>query len=431
MQIATDDEVASPEKAAANIKAIIDIFQQQDVPVEEQRGFFDNLKAVTPEPAQSLANTLNTLEGQATPEQVKAALEKLPAEIRELLNWQSQKTDSGAQTAKEVLRATPQILKESIADPNQEKGTNQQAGDKNADAGRLAREMVLKENTAIIRDDAPRTENAEKQPNDDSKNVNIKQDGVIAREKGIEGAGDRVRSPLDQATGQISASNQAAKPAQRLFMESSKDMEPSESGSKAQTTGQEGSEILQKGSANQTMGKDAGLSQVWQLNQNTSETASAAKTTPGANPDFKAFEIIKQVATGILSISKADGREIRLQLMPEQLGKVLISIDMKGDTLSGRIGVENETTRQVVESNLGQLREALESQNVKLGSLEVTVNRDQSFMARQDGENGKEAGTGKRRDNANQADKADDTDKAAGKGDTGRRLGFNTIEYLA
>jgi flagellar hook-length control protein FliK len=103
-----------------------------------------------------------------------------------------------------------------------------------------------------------------------------------------------------------------------------------------------------------------------------------------------------------------------------------VEIEMKNGRLSARIGVEHEAARQQVEQQMSSLREALEAQGLKPHSLEVNVQeRDagwtQGFA--------QDAG-GKRRGESEENENEEVDIVSPGRKDTGRRFGFNSVEYV-
>ena len=65
--------------------------------------------------------------------------------------------------------------------------------------------------------------------------------------------------------------------------------------------------------------------------------------------------------------------EIRMTLYPESLGKVKVSLDLSDNSLAGQIYVENQTVKDVFQSNLEGLMEAFREGGWDNMSLEVSV----------------------------------------------------------
>lgn len=77
----------------------------------------------------------------------------------------------------------------------------------------------------------------------------------------------------------------------------------------------------------------------------------------------------KQLARSVLR----GERVIRLQLKPPELGTVKIEMDMRGNILKLGMIADNSSVKQLLLSNVHELREALVEQGVKLDRLDVHI----------------------------------------------------------
>lgn len=143
--------------------------------------------------------------------------------------------------------------------------------------------------------------------------------------------------------------------------------------------------------------------------------------------------VLSQIAHKLSALGSRSGDEIQIQLEPEHLGKVRISLEMKDDGLTARIGVENDEVRKVVDANLGNLRDTLENQGIKLQGLEVSVDQRHASLFNPDGSNAQEFfhRRGGSAPGGAQAGGDDAQIDLAPESDTGRRWGYNTMEYIA
>lgn len=92
--------------------------------------------------------------------------------------------------------------------------------------------------------------------------------------------------------------------------------------------------------------------------------------------------LIEQAKIQILGNQKSMA-EIRLR--PEELGRMVLKIQVNQDKVEGKIFVDSETVRSALLNELGQLREEFRSQGLRLESLEI----DLSFQSNKDsGRNG-------------------------------------------
>jgi flagellar hook-length control protein FliK len=64
---------------------------------------------------------------------------------------------------------------------------------------------------------------------------------------------------------------------------------------------------------------------------------------------------------------------MELQLNPENLGKVNLSIQSKNGVLTAQFVVQNEISKEAIESQMHILRESLNEQGIKVEAIEVTV----------------------------------------------------------
>lgn len=90
-------------------------------------------------------------------------------------------------------------------------------------------------------------------------------------------------------------------------------------------------------------------------------------------------EIFEQVVEQVKVTVTADTSAMEMQLNPENLGKVNLSVVAKEGHITAQFVTENEVTRQALESQIQQLRETLCEQGLKVDKVEVSVS-DFSFQ---------------------------------------------------
>ena len=94
-----------------------------------------------------------------------------------------------------------------------------------------------------------------------------------------------------------------------------------------------------------------------------------------ATTDFGA-EVINQVTEKMRVMLGARKSEISLQLVPESLGRVKVKLTVTDGILTGRIVVQNDETRALIQSNIVRLQENLEQQGIPVSKFLVDVGRD-------------------------------------------------------
>jgi hypothetical protein len=104
--------------------------------------------------------------------------------------------------------------------------------------------------------------------------------------------------------------------------------------------------------------------------------ASARTTRANANFEQRFIpEVVKQ--TGIILKDGGNG-EIRLVLKPENLGSIRIRLSLSESSLEGRIVVDNNSVKELVESSLDNLKNALRLEGYQT-NLEVSVGHRRSW----------------------------------------------------
>ena len=96
----------------------------------------------------------------------------------------------------------------------------------------------------------------------------------------------------------------------------------------------------------------------------------AGSTLSGA---FRRLFIPEIVQQSRIILQDGGKGEINLILKPESLGRVRIKINIQGNSIVGRILVENNSVRELFEGNLEHLRNALRSEGFETAALEVAV----------------------------------------------------------
>lgn len=84
-------------------------------------------------------------------------------------------------------------------------------------------------------------------------------------------------------------------------------------------------------------------------------------------------EIVEQVVERIKVTLTPDTTSMELQLNPENLGKVNVSVIAKNGVMTAAFTVENQLAKEALESQLMVLKENLNEQGVKVDAIEVTV----------------------------------------------------------
>jgi len=84
-------------------------------------------------------------------------------------------------------------------------------------------------------------------------------------------------------------------------------------------------------------------------------------------------DIVNQILDRIKVSVTTDQASMELQLNPENLGKVNLTVQSKNGIMTAQFLVQNELSKEAIESQLHVLRESLNSQGVKVEAIEVAV----------------------------------------------------------
>ena len=82
-------------------------------------------------------------------------------------------------------------------------------------------------------------------------------------------------------------------------------------------------------------------------------------------------DVLRQVESGMLRNLGEGTKQLSLRLDPPELGKLNLQLTVRGDEVKVVFKAENADTGQLLQENLGHLRQALESQGLKVGKMEV------------------------------------------------------------
>ncbi len=159
-------------------------------------------------------------------------------------------------------------------------------------------------------------------------------------------------------------------------------------------------------------------------NELKSFSATAVKTkiigdVSSFNDNIKiisANEVVTEITKYLQTNEK---QSITFQLSPENLGKIKLMVDMVDSQLHANIEVENEQVRQIVQTNLDQLKNNLQSSGIQLANVNVSLGNYEQRSARNQ--------AARKKNFVNDNDLQIEKDANSPK----KKLGYNTYEFLA
>ena len=183
---------------------------------------------------------------------------------------------------------------------------------------------------------------------------------------------------------------------------------------------------------------DGSKLQIDVVDSRTGTKLHSSATTPYADmaSRIQEFDVVRQVAEKVRFLAHDGTQSMSMRLNPEELGSVDLRIVMKQGEMQIHARVESEVAQRALESNAGLLREGLEKQNIVLDRLEVSVERKSDgqstgWAQEGSGKSSDEERRKSRRAGSSSRDQVLAVSVQRGDADTGRRLGYNTMEYLA
>lgn len=106
-----------------------------------------------------------------------------------------------------------------------------------------------------------------------------------------------------------------------------------------------------------------------QLNTDTSFEMSQSQS----HSCVDTTDIIRQIVDSISISNTTEESAIELQLTPESLGRMYINISQKNSEITARIAVSNEAVKEALQTQMVNLKEALNNSGIRVNEVEITV----------------------------------------------------------
>lgn len=84
-------------------------------------------------------------------------------------------------------------------------------------------------------------------------------------------------------------------------------------------------------------------------------------------------DIIRQIVYSMSISNTTEESAINLQLTPESLGRMYINVSQKNSEISARIAVSNEAVKEALQTQMVNLKEALNNSGIRVNEVEITV----------------------------------------------------------
>lgn len=141
---------------------------------------------------------------------------------------------------------------------------------------------------------------------------------------------------------------------------------------KEETPGREQNQFSRNKSNEHTDFQDAQLSQfVQKLSESVQQTGQVEMDSVERLQQMQ--DIVNQVVEKIKVTLSSDSTSMEMQLNPENLGKVNVSVVSKNGEMTATFVVENQLAKEALESQMTTLRESFNEQGIKVEAIEVMV----------------------------------------------------------
>ncbi|WP_425449189.1 flagellar hook-length control protein FliK [Dethiothermospora halolimnae] len=92
--------------------------------------------------------------------------------------------------------------------------------------------------------------------------------------------------------------------------------------------------------------------------------------------NLEKYEVIKQISDKIKVDFNKDNPEIKIRLKPNFLGEVSLKMELDKGNIIAKAFVEDGNIKQLIESNLDQLKTTLKEQGIEISEFDVSVGKD-------------------------------------------------------
>ena len=308
--------------------------------------------------------------------------------------------DRTVQQSKVLIDKTVQKKSSNILGETLEAGQKAEPGDikiaaqseaigKDATAAKHEGERTTAENKATVTQRMPAERTAD--------NTAAKQSNTQTAQQSGSQAASRASSQADVQTGKITAQN-------NVLPSSQSDKTPAANQIHAQSATQQAAVLDDKGQKNadgnsgqSESDKDQKGKSAWGDLLGKVDTQSAAVTGRGSTPAYAAAQamqaahaaqntsdvqdpsavapigrqVAQQVEQGMLSTVKGGGTRLDLQLNPQELGSITVSLSVRNGEVSAVIRSEKSETNDIISRQVDAIRMNLEQQGLKVDKLEV------------------------------------------------------------
>ena len=109
------------------------------------------------------------------------------------------------------------------------------------------------------------------------------------------------------------------------------------------------------------------------VSEHLNTDTSFEMSQPQSRSRVDTTDIIRQIVDSMSISNTTEESAINLQLTPESLGRMYINVSQKNSEISARIAVSNEAVKEALQTQMVNLKEALNNSGIRVNEVEITV----------------------------------------------------------
>jgi hypothetical protein len=166
-----------------------------------------------------------------------------------------------------------------------------------------------------------------------------------------------------------------------------------------------------------------------QMSQRLAKFENATQTSESAQRSLSSQAAMNQIVQKAVLLLNNGQNEVRIHLKPEFLGQIQMQIVTDSHQVAIKILAENPFVKDMLESNLNQLKADLQAQHLNVGELEVSVAHDSHSGAKNQTAGEALKSSASRSDAAGDDERSEEPDQA--QADGSETMAENAIDYFA
>jgi flagellar hook-length control protein FliK len=140
-----------------------------------------------------------------------------------------------------------------------------------------------------------------------------------------------------------------------------------------QVASAEQNQVSQESQTDSSLSNNRSEASLFRFSEPANQVASK---TQSPTPNVNSLELFEQIVRKAELLLRQNSSQMKIQLEPEFLGKLTIKVMVEEGVVTARFITESYQVKQMLEANLGSLRQTLESHGMRVERAEVDVQLD-------------------------------------------------------